>query len=416
MLSIKREVVERDVRIEDLFHEVGVVSDENVELGCEFELSVLSWDGSGDCFRAIEGFRCTEPLNIHRLELVTTDGKRLALDAASTHLVMTGGWVWKHIRDLTNDDVVWSSEHGWCDVNETWTTPAEPEVMFDLQVAETHCFYAGGILSHNSHFLVQMGANAMRAGKNVLHYTFELRENKVGIRYDSNFCGISATDIPNERDFVHGQYKKLGKLGRLIIKEYPTNSATVMTLRSHIEKLAITKNFRPDIIIVDYADIMRSTRQYDSLRHELKLVYEELRGLAMDLGIPIWSASQSNRDSTDSEVVGLDKISESFGKAMVCDFIVTLSRKPLQKSNGLGNLFIPKNRMGKDGILFPVKVDTARSIIEILDKNIDFEEFQKTHDNSMKKLIADKWREVAEDRLTELRDAAPLKVAVGDER
>lgn len=256
-----------------------------------------------------------------------------------------------------------------------------------------------------SHFLVQLGCNAMRAGKNVLHYTFELSESKIGNRYDSNFCGISATDVPDEKEFIKEKYKSLApKLGRLIIKEYPTNTATVQTLRSHIEKVAITKGFRPDVIIVDYADVMRSSRQYDSLRHELKLVYEELRGLGMDLRIPIWTASQSNRDSTESDIVGLDKISESFGKAMVCDFIVTLSRKPLQKAKGLGNLFVAKNRLGKDGILFPVKVDTARSIIEVLDKNIDLEEFQRTRDNDMKQLLKDKWNEVAEERFIKLRD------------
>ena len=254
-----------------------------------------------------------------------------------------------------------------------------------------------------SHMLVQLGANAMRAGKNVLHYTFELRENKVATRYDSNFTNISATDVPDEKELVS---KKLGEmrssLGRLIIKEYPTNTATIMTLKSHIEKIAITKNFRPDIIIVDYADIMRSTRQFDSLRHELKLVYEELRGLAMEMGIPVATASQTNRESTESDVVGLDKMSESFGKAMVCDVIISMSRKPMQKSKGLCNIFVAKNRLGKDGILFPAKIDTARSIIEILDHEIDLEEYQKTNDNDMKQLLRKKWDEVSNERAIEL--------------
>lgn len=255
-----------------------------------------------------------------------------------------------------------------------------------------------------SHFLVQLGCNAMRAGMKVLHYTFELSEAKIGNRYDSNFCGISATDVPDEKDFIKDKYAEMGgRLGRLIIKEYPTNTASVQTLRAHIEKIAITKGFRPDVLIVDYADVMRSSRQYDSLRHELKLVYEELRGLGMELGIPVWTASQSNRDSTESDIVGLDKISESFGKAMVCDFIVTLSRKPLQKAKGLGNLFIAKNRLGKDGIVFPVKVDTARSIIEVLDKSIDLEEFQKTYENDQKQILKERWNEVANDRMLELR-------------
>ena len=71
------------------------------------------------------------------------------------------------------------------------------------------------------------------------------------------------------------------------------------------------KDFKPSILIIDYADIMRSTRTYDSLRHELKLVYEELRNLAMEMNIPIWTASQANRDSAKAEVVGLENMSEA---------------------------------------------------------------------------------------------------------
>ena len=68
------------------------------------------------------------------------------------------------------------------------------------------------------------------------------------------------------------------------------------------------KSFVPSLIIIDYADIMRSSRRFDSLRHELKLIYEELRNLAMDLNVPIWTASQANRDAANADVVGLLKI------------------------------------------------------------------------------------------------------------
>jgi replicative DNA helicase len=266
-----------------------------------------------------------------------------------------------------------------------------------------------------SHVLVALGANAIRAGKNVLHYTFELRENAVGIRYDANFTGVSATDVPDERELIVEKYRSLDGMGRLIIKEYPTNTATVMMLRSHIEKLAITKAFIPDVVIIDYADIMRSSRQFDSLRHELKLVYEELRGLAMELGIPIWTASQSNRDSSDNEVVGLDKISESFGKVMVCDFIMTLARKPLQKATGMGNLFVAKNRMGKDGIVFPVKIDTARSIIDILDNDINFDEYTKMTENSSMQLMKSAYESVKKDRELSMSPATSLRAVSNGE-
>ena len=203
-----------------------------------------------------------------------------------------------------------------------------------------------------SHFLVQMGANAMRSGKNVLHYTFELTEAAVGIRYDSNLCNIPSSDVRDNKQRVQEFYKDNNDdLGRLIIKEYPTGAASVTTIRNHIEKLAL-RNFKPSLILIDYADIMRSTRQYDSLRHELKLIYEELRNLAMEMRIPVWTASQANRDSANSDIVGLENMSEAYGKAMVADLVVSLSRKPTEKATGSGRLFIAKNRAGKDGILF----------------------------------------------------------------
>ena len=124
-----------------------------------------------------------------------------------------------------------------------------------------------------SHFLVNVGANALRYGKNVIHYTFELTEHAVGIRYDSNLCNIPSDEVADHKEKIIEKYKEM-ELGRLIIKEYPTGSCTVQMIRNHIEKLTL-KNFTPSLIIIDYADIMRSSKRYDSLRHELKLIYED---------------------------------------------------------------------------------------------------------------------------------------------
>ena len=87
-----------------------------------------------------------------------------------------------------------------------------------------------------SHYLVAMGAEAVRRGKNVVHYTFELTETAVGIRYDSNLCEIPSNDIIDRKEEVLAVYEK-AELGRLIIKEYPTKSASTSTIKSHIEKL-----------------------------------------------------------------------------------------------------------------------------------------------------------------------------------
>ena len=244
-----------------------------------------------------------------------------------------------------------------------------------------------------SHWLVAMGAHALKIGKNVVHYTFELTETSVGLRYDSNLCGVSSSDVPDMKDEILKQYETMD-LGRLIIKEYPTGAATVQTLRNHIEKLSL-KGFVPSVIIIDYADIMRSSRTFDSLRHELKLVYEELRNLAMELYLPIWTASQSNREGSNAEVVGLENMSEAYGKAMVADVVMSLSRKPSEKADGSGRLFVAKNRAGKDGVLFPIHIDTSQSRIKILDENsLTLSESMTQDDNDAKKLLRKKWLEV----------------------
>lgn len=241
-----------------------------------------------------------------------------------------------------------------------------------------------------SHFLVQMGAEALRVGKNVVHYTFELSETSVGLRYDSNLCSMPSGDVIDRKDEVLDFYKQ-NQLGRLIIKEYPTGTASVQTLRNHIEKLLL-KSFVPSIIIIDYADIMKSSRKFDSLRHELKLVYEELRNLAMDLNVPIWTASQSNREGSNAEVVGLENMSEAYGKAMVADVVLSISRKPSEKADGSGRIFVAKNRAGRDGMLFSMKIDTSMSKFMLIDTNeMSVDDVIKADGSSMKKLLKEKW-------------------------
>lgn len=211
-----------------------------------------------------------------------------------------------------------------------------------------------------SHWLVAMGAEAMRRGKNVVHYTFELSETAVGKRYDANLVGVNSNSIMENRDKIEEFYKENEDLGRLIIKEYATRTASVSTLRNHIEKLKL-RGFIPSMIIIDYADIMRSSKSYDSIRHELMLIYEELRQLSQDFNLPIWTASQSNRSGSGADVVGLENMSEAYGKAMVADCVVTLARKPEEKASGFARLFVAKNRAGRDGLIFPIKIDTATS-------------------------------------------------------
>jgi len=245
-----------------------------------------------------------------------------------------------------------------------------------------------------SHFLVHLGAEAIKIGKNVLHYTFELSESAVGIRYDSHLCNIPSNEVIANKQKIKQKYEE-SEFGRLIIKEYPTGSASVMTIRNHIEKLSM-KGFTPSVIMIDYADIMRSTRQYDSLRHELKLIYEELRNLAGEINVPIWTASQSNKEGSEKDVVGLTNMGESYGKAQVADVVLTLSRKETEKSTGLARLFVAKNRAGRDGLLFPVKIDTSKSDIRVVEDlgELSIADAVQSSNKNTRSLLKSKWKEI----------------------
>ena len=116
----------------------------------------------------------------------------------------------------------------------------------------------------------------------------------------------------------------------------------------------------------------------------------------MELNVPIWTASQANRDSAKSDIVGLENMSEAYGKAMVADVVLSLSRKPMEKDAGTGRIFVAKNRAGRDGVLFPIHIDTARSKIKILDNNeLTLNEAVEQDESSMKSLLKAKWKEVS---------------------
>jgi len=240
-----------------------------------------------------------------------------------------------------------------------------------------------------SHCLTALGANALRLGYNVVYYTFELSAPKIGIRFDSNFCDIDSNDIVERKEEVLRFYEN-NKFGKLIIKSYPANTATVGTLRAHMEKLSV-KDFRPDLVIIDYADIMRSSRQYDSPRHELKLLYEELRSLADELHVPIWTASQSNREGANSEIIDVTNMSESYGKAATADIVLSISRRAHEKASGMARLFIAKNRAGRDGLVFPIKMNTARSQFEFVGSAVTPGEAQAENETDAKQRLKNKF-------------------------
>ena len=213
--------------------------------------------------------------------------------------------------------------------------------------------------------LTALGASAVKSGLSVVHYTMELSEHYVGARYDTVFTHIPSADLRDRIEDVKAKIK--GLKGKLLIKYYPPKGVSVKKLQMHIEKMIATGN-RPDLIIVDYADLLLShSNKTDSTYAEQGGVYIDLRGMGGELRIPIWTASQTNRSAIDSDVIEADKIADSYAKVMNADFIMSWSRKSKDKLNNTARAHIMKNRFGPDGITFPCKMDTNTGFIEVYD-------------------------------------------------
>jgi len=248
--------------------------------------------------------------------------------------------------------------------------------------------------SGKSWVLAKMGAEAMRQGKNVLHYTLELNENYVGLRYDACFTGIDFQNIRNNIDIVK---KKIAEVpGKLIIKYFPIKTVSAHSLKLHAERIQ-TLGTKVDMIIVDYADILRpsqSERNSNSYS-EAGGIYEELRGVAGELQVPIWSASQSNRAAMDEDIIQANNISDSYRKIMTADFVMSLSRKMSDKQANTARFHVIKNRFGPDGITFPSRMNAGCGDIQIFAENsregIGIINEMNQEENLVKKMMSSKW-------------------------
>jgi replicative DNA helicase len=214
--------------------------------------------------------------------------------------------------------------------------------------------------------LAHLGAEAIKAGKTVVHYTLELQDTVTASRYDSCITGIELHNLLSNKEEV---LKKISDIeGRLIVKEYPTKTATTQTITNHLEKL-VCRGIDIGMVILDYGDLLRPVRFRNEKRTELESIYEELRGIAQTFECPLWTASQTNRGGLNAEVVTLEAISEAFNKCFVADLILTLSRTVEDKNTNTGRMFIAKNRNGADGLVFPIFMDTSCVNIKVLDRD-----------------------------------------------
>jgi len=180
-------------------------------------------------------------------------------------------------------------------------------------------------------FMCHVAAGCMVQGKNVLYITMEMSEEKIAERIDANLLNVTIDDLVSlPKDLYDKKINKLREktVGKLIIKEYPTASASSIHFRTLLNELNLKKSFVPDIIFIDYLNICCSARikagaNVNSYTY-VKAIAEELRGLAVEFGVPIVSATQTTRGGFTSSDPGLEDTSESFGLPATADLMFAL--------------------------------------------------------------------------------------------
>ena len=218
-------------------------------------------------------------------------------------------------------------------------------------------------------FMCHVAAGAMVLGKNVLYITMEMAEEKIAERIDANMLNVTIDDLMSlPKDMYDKKISKLREktVGKLIIKEYPTASASSIHFRSLLNELNLKKSFVPDIIFIDYLNICCSSRikagaNVNSYSY-VKSIAEELRGLAVEFGVPIVSATQTTRGGFTSTDPGLEDTSESFGLPATADLMFALISN--EELDGLGQIQVKqlKNRYNDPNYYkrFNVGIDRPR--------------------------------------------------------
>lgn len=255
--------------------------------------------------------------------------------------------------------------------------------------------------SGKSWLLVRMGGEAIKRGKNVLHVTLELNEHYVGLRYDAFFTGIAFQEVRKNIPIVKSKIEEMknGEYGQLWVKYFPLKTVSPQTLKMHIDRLQLITGKKVDMLVVDYADILRpfmADKNANSYS-EAGSVYEELRQIAGELQIPVWSASQSNRGAHEADTIEAHNVADSYRKIMTGDFILSLSRKKEDKAANTGRLHTIKNRFGSDGETFALSFDTSTGVAKVCEMDSpegrELMSRAKEYEQNIQDLLKAKWNE-----------------------
>lgn len=211
-------------------------------------------------------------------------------------------------------------------------------------------------------WLVNQGVHSMTEGRKVLYISLEMSEDKIAQRFDSIMTLIPQGQLKNaaaglkvsERLSI---FQNNFPGSKLVIKEFPTGTATVNSIRSLLVQLKNYEDFIPEVIIVDYLELMRPVRENQHEYQAQQRIAEELRGLAMETNTLLWTATQTNRQGRSVKVITDAELGDSYGKIRTCDFAVSLNQTEEEFDCGKMRAYVVKSRNGRPRFTVPMKID-----------------------------------------------------------
>jgi replicative DNA helicase len=233
-----------------------------------------------------------------------------------------------------------------------------------------------GVNTGKSLALCHLGASYLKQHKNVLYITMEMAEEKIAERIDANMLRTPVNSLESmEKDEYLGKFKRVTDTikGKLVIKEYPTSGASAATFKALLKELQIKKKFKPDVIMIDYLGICASSRfsgSSENSYHYIKSIAEEIRALAIEHDVPVWTAAQVNRGAFNDSDPDMTATAESFGLPAVADMMLALVATEELQAMGQLKISIIKNRYSDYKRSFMVNVDYPRMTLSNVSEDV----------------------------------------------
>jgi replicative DNA helicase len=208
-------------------------------------------------------------------------------------------------------------------------------------------------------FLVNQGVHSLMEGRKVLYVSLEMSEDKIAQRFDSVMTLINQKSLPTKQKVLQERlevFKDNFPDGQLVIKEFPTGVATVSTIRSLLSQLQNFEGFTPDLLIVDYLELLGTSREGPEYQIQ-EMLARELRGLAVEHNMLVWTATQTNRQGARVNVITDAELGDSYGKFRTVDYALSLNQTEEEFDEERMRCYVMKSRNGKTRFVTGMTID-----------------------------------------------------------